>query len=50
MRVSSSDDPPDVCPECGAVDAYEKRYATGGGWRSEFRCRECHRVCSPSDS
>ncbi|MFC6824428.1 hypothetical protein [Halopelagius fulvigenes] len=36
-------DLPDVCPECGARDAYERRFVTGGGWRAEYRCVECGR-------
>ena len=37
--------PPEVCPRCGAVDSYEKRYTTGGGWRVHaFECSECGRT------
>jgi len=32
---------PRICPDCGAVDAYTKRYVTGGGWRPVYRCKNC---------
>ncbi len=39
--------PPEVCPDCGAVDAYMKRYETGGGWRPVYRCGDCGRRFTP---
>jgi DNA-directed RNA polymerase subunit RPC12/RpoP len=35
--------PPKRCPDCGARDAYRRRYETGGGWRVVYRCAECGR-------
>jgi DNA-directed RNA polymerase subunit RPC12/RpoP len=42
-------DPPTVCPDCGARDAYERRYTTGGGWRVEYRCGNCGRRHTPKN-
>ena len=38
---------PRVCPGCGAVEAYTKRYETGGGWRAVYRCEDCGRRHTP---
>ncbi|MFC5366381.1 hypothetical protein [Salinirubrum litoreum] len=44
---SDREEPPARCPECGARDSFRKRYATGGGWRGEYRCAECGRRWTP---
>jgi len=36
-------DLPYICPECGAIDAYKKRFTIGGGWRFVYRCSNCGR-------
>lgn len=37
--------PPEECPECSA-ESFEKRYASGGGWRVDaYVCTYCgHRI------
>ncbi|MFA9516994.1 hypothetical protein ACERIT_07225 [Halopenitus sp. H-Gu1] len=39
---------PHVCPDCGAIDAYEKRFTIGGGWRFVYRCSNCGRRHVPT--
>lgn len=41
-------DLPNICPECGAIDAYEKRFTIGGGWRFVYRCSNCGRRYVPT--
>ena len=46
--MSHPAEPPGVCPACGAEDAYEARYSTGGGWRIDhYRCSSCGRRTGP---
>ncbi|EMA01690.1 hypothetical protein [Haloferax denitrificans] len=46
---SGPDGPPTVCGECGARHSFRRRYVTGGGWRTVYRCSECGSR-APSDA
>jgi transposase len=40
--------PPATCPRCGARDSHERRYTTGGGWRTVHVCSVCGHRATPT--